>query len=53
MSVSIAFAACKNLFPWIQKMENYRPTEAELTGFNNEYKKTANGATHKSKIEVS
>lgn len=34
-------------------MENYRPTEAELTGFNNEYKKTANGATHKSKIEVS
>ena len=35
------------------KMEGHRPTEAELTGFNIEYKKTDNGATHKSKIEVS
>ena len=34
------------------KMEGHRPTEAELTGFNIEYKKTNNGATHKSKIEV-
>ena len=34
-------------------MEGHRPTEAELTGFNIEYKKTDNGATHKSKIEVS
>lgn len=33
-------------------MENYSPTVAELTGFSNDYKKTVNGATHKSKIEV-